>query len=798
MSAREHIERLAQRLADGEPIDETLEPVACESAGLYKALKKISRVSRSFRGNLDRPDETPIELGSHWGHLRIDEPIGAGGMGEVFLAYDSVLDSHVAVKFLGHRARQFIDTDLFIAEARRMARVRHPNVLAVFGAGVFDQRPGFWSEYLEGRTLHQVINNHALSFKQVLRYALDLARALHAVHGAGLIHGDVKTLNVIVDANRGAVLMDFGAGIDVREGEGASMTRQVTPAIMSPEQVLGEPLSQSCDIYALGLLFYTLSTGELPFTRDDLRARQRDGKTDILIDFGKLKGPRRWKALVRSMLAHADHQRPDISTVESSLLALQGAPLRRAKGIALSSAAALLAGVTIATATAYYMVRAENEQTEKALLQAQAYNSLTNEILMSASPLSRGKDTPMLDVIRSVESRLQAGQYNGQLVDDALRLKALRTIAFTYSSLDDPERSLALARELRTQVTDADERVLLEVLIFRQLQRIGTPEQAAEQLTILTELVERLGADANSMGQYWSAKAQFHLLRGEWEAAQQAVDQGEAFASELLPNELAAMRMGRFQLLLHQSEFEQAIAVQEESLQALRRACSCRDTLNTLVIESQIAEAYLKMGRHERGVGLMRHASNKANEFLGEGHTTSVRIAFNLVASLNAIGEFEEVVRLLTANRAQLLEHPDVDSRWIDNNLANAYLSLEQYDKAEGLYQEIIGSSAPDSYIGLLASYNLAELYYKSERPHLTLELSRGSLPRAQRVLGEDHLISLELQDAMGWSLHLLGQHEASIEVLKPLLSKKRSLLGDGHPLTQSTETHLQAAQRAR
>ena len=198
-----------------------------------------------------------------WGHLRIVEPIGHGAFGQVFRAWDSRLERDVALKLLPVGALPETGAhDDVLAEARLLARVRHPNVVVVHGADHIGGRVGIWMELVRGRTLDEAVRRSGpLPAGDVVAIARDLCGALQAVHEAGLIHGDIKAQNVVREEGGRIVLMDFGAG-QLRSG--VAPVGAGTPLYAAPELFTGAPASPQSDLYSLGVLVYYLLRGDHP------------------------------------------------------------------------------------------------------------------------------------------------------------------------------------------------------------------------------------------------------------------------------------------------------------------------------------------------------------------------------------------------------------------------------------------------------------------------------------------------------------------------------------------------------
>jgi serine/threonine-protein kinase len=203
-----------------------------------------------------------------WGPLRLLERLGQGAFGDVYRAWDQLLDREVALKLLPPDPAGSESAASFVREGRLLARVRHPSVVTVFGAEQIGDTAGLWMEFVHGRTLEELLDSRGpFSAAEATEICLDLCGALSAVHAAGLLHGDIKTHNVMRSDDGRTVLMDFGSGCEV--GDPAS--RSGTPLYLAPEIFRDEPTSVPSDLYSLGVLLFHLVTGEYPVTGDSLR-----------------------------------------------------------------------------------------------------------------------------------------------------------------------------------------------------------------------------------------------------------------------------------------------------------------------------------------------------------------------------------------------------------------------------------------------------------------------------------------------------------------------------------------------
>jgi serine/threonine protein kinase/pimeloyl-ACP methyl ester carboxylesterase len=221
-------------------------------------------------------ESTPrrFAAGTQLGQYRIEAPLGAGGMGEVFRALDTRLNRTVAVKI---SKRRF--TGRFKQEARAVAALNHPNIVQIYELGSEDGDDFIVMEFVPGRTLAELLRAARLSLDQALEYANQIASALAAAHAAGIVHRDIKPGNIIVSDAGVVKILDFGlakveqtavAGdttvtLAAQTGAGTVLG---TAAYMSPEQAEGKAVDARSDIFSTGALFYEMLTGRRAFDGD--------------------------------------------------------------------------------------------------------------------------------------------------------------------------------------------------------------------------------------------------------------------------------------------------------------------------------------------------------------------------------------------------------------------------------------------------------------------------------------------------------------------------------------------------
>lgn len=213
----------------------------------------------------------PVTVDTEVGHYKIVKKIGAGGMGEVFLAKDKELEREVALKFLP--AHLVTDNDVrtrFIREAKAAAKLNHPNIVTIHEVSEFNGRPYFAMEHVKGQTLQHFAQEKPLPLEKVINLISQICEGLAEAHAEEIVHRDIKSTNIVVGEKGRPRILDFGLAT-VKGEEKLTRTGSTvgTVAYMSPEQIAGRETDARSDIFSLGVVFYELVTGRTPFRRDN-------------------------------------------------------------------------------------------------------------------------------------------------------------------------------------------------------------------------------------------------------------------------------------------------------------------------------------------------------------------------------------------------------------------------------------------------------------------------------------------------------------------------------------------------
>jgi serine/threonine protein kinase len=223
-----------------------------------------------------------IPIGTKLGRYEIRAFIGAGGMGQVYRAHDASLGRDVAIKSL---PPVYLNPDRlrrFEQEARATSALNHPNILAIFDIGTFENAPFVVSELLEGETLRERLDHGPLPSRKAIEYAKQIGRGLAAAHEKGIVHRDLKPENIYLTESGHVKILDFGLAklvdpvlsedelsqVDTKHLQTEPGVVLGTAGYMSPEQVRGNPADQRSDIFSFGAVLYEMVVGVRPFRGD--------------------------------------------------------------------------------------------------------------------------------------------------------------------------------------------------------------------------------------------------------------------------------------------------------------------------------------------------------------------------------------------------------------------------------------------------------------------------------------------------------------------------------------------------
>lgn len=312
---------------------ESLELIAFGGATDYPWAAEFPRWSRGY--------VTVLANGDTLHHYEILKSLGKGGMGEVFLAQDSVLERKVAIKFLPDAVQQDPQTrKRFLREAKAAAALDHPFICRVYETGEVSGKAYIVMEYVAGETLRDRLSRGPLPLMEGLQIACEIAEALETAHEKGIVHRDLKPANIMLTPKGHPKIMDFGLAKQVtppgsEDAEARTVTKSLTRAgsvlgtlaYMSPEQARGEAVDVRSDIFSFGLVLYEMLSGKNPFQRstqvDTLSAILRDAPPSLRLEAAT--APPALRGVIGKALAKDPAERyQEIGDLAADLHQLQG------------------------------------------------------------------------------------------------------------------------------------------------------------------------------------------------------------------------------------------------------------------------------------------------------------------------------------------------------------------------------------------------------------------------------------------------------------------------------------------
>jgi serine/threonine-protein kinase len=391
-------------------------------------------------------------IGSEIGPYRVLGRLGAGGMGEVFLAErsDGSFARRVAIKAL---ALAHTESDLVRRaedERRFLAQLEHPHVARILDGGrLADGRPYVVMEYVDGNAIDHYCRERGLDIAARVRLFLQVIDAVDAAHRALIIHRDLKPSNVLVTREGQAKLLDFGIAKSLEAGMGATQTRAglgpMTPRYASPEQLAGRRLTTASDIYGLGLLLYELLTGRLPFDYGErsllevsqwlestapprpsmqLDAAALDSSPDRLQEWRRRLAGDLDRVVLKALAVDPTHRYASAREFGADLenwlafrpvRARSGERLYRARlfvrrnRVAVAAASAAVLALTLGLAVAAQQARIARAEAARAT----STSEFLQEIISAADPTMSGREPTLLEALDAASARI-ATRFAGQ------------------------------------------------------------------------------------------------------------------------------------------------------------------------------------------------------------------------------------------------------------------------------------------------------------------------------------------------------------------------------------------------
>ena len=716
------------------------------------------------------PDDSAdaARIGTTIGNFRVVEQLGRGGMAVVFLAEraDGEFDQRVALKLI----RRGIDSDdtlrRFTEERQILARISHPNIGRLLDGGRTDDGlPYFVMERIEGLPIDRHCEERSLDTRERLDLFLQTADAVAHAHGNLVVHGDIKSSNILVTAEGAVKLLDFGIARHL-EGDGGGApaedgARFLTPTWASPEQMRGEPVTTSSDVYQLGLLLERLLDGRrggADLAAIGRRARAEDpaeryGSVAQLADD------------VRRFLAGLP-----VSAVPDAL----GYRLRRLVGrypVATGFAALALVTIVVFAVTTFLQGRRIANERDRANLEAAAAESvsdfLTGLFKVSDPGEARGNDIRARELLdRGAE------EIEGTLADEPrLGARLMITMGQVYQQLG-----------LRAQA---------EPLLARALEVRG----------------ETLGPDHPDTLAAAGALAAVVFKQGRYdEAEQRCLDTLKRQRRVVGREDPEALRTANVLANVYnrQGRYDEAETLYHEVLEARRRTLG-PDHRETTSSVFNLGALYWTQGRYDDAEPLFLETVAIRRRTLGDDHPDTLNSLNNLGNLYQRQGQLdaaESVYRETLETRRRVLgqEHPATMTSMY--NLAALYQKQGQLEQSEILYRETLEArrdALGEDHVKTLRTMNgLADLLTARERHDEAAELFSKALEGQLRVFGDQHHEPAVTMHNLACVRRDMGRYDEGHGLFERSRAIIEATLGKDHPFVAASVAEHAALFRAR
>jgi eukaryotic-like serine/threonine-protein kinase len=766
------------------------------------------------------------------GRFRVLRSLGEGGMGLVLLAEQtSPIRRQVALKLI--RAGLYDGSVLqrFQSEQQSLAVMNHPSIAKVFDAGTTpDGQPYFVMEYVDGPSITKYCDNKKLKIGERLQLFIQVCEGVQHAHQKAIIHRDLKPSNVLiaeVDGKPVPRIIDFGIAKAISSHTATEQTLFTqagalvgTPSYMSPEQAAGpRDVDTRTDVYSLGVIFYLLLTGSLPFDTaqwkkrpidEVLRQLREDDPPSPSTKLDQDKGTSASSAEQRGVapaeltrLLRGDLDWITLKALEKDRARRYGSPMElaadirrylgnepvtarpasvgyrakkyvlRHKTLMAGTTAVLLvlvAGVITSTWEAVQARRAEARAKQQSAI-AQAVNDfLQNDLLAQASAAKQSGPSAKPDPDLKVRTALDraAGRIGGKFANQPEVEASIRdTIGQTYMDLGlypDAQRQLERALDLSRHA-------------------LGAMDPKA------IKTMSRLGRIADLQGRYPEAEALFR----------EALESQRRVLGPEHPDTLISMQ-GLASVYYSQGKYALAEALHSQTLEIRRRVLGPEHP-DTLMSNNGLAVDYQMQGKYAQAEALHSQTLEIRRRVLGPEHPDTLNSMNNLAIVYYLEGKYAEAVALYSETleiRRRVLgpDHPYTLTSM--HNLATAYYYQGNYAQAEELHREtleikrrVLGPEHPDT---LTTMNNLAAVYAVQRKYPEAEALFTRTVEISRRVLGPEHPLTLSYLAEFAFLYQREGKYASAETYAAQSLAGRRHALGVNNAVTMSSAQDLALA----
>ncbi|MBD9478908.1 serine/threonine-protein kinase [Pseudoxanthomonas sp. PXM02] len=657
-------------------------------------------------------DTSPVHawIGQRVGAFRLIEPLGQGGMANVFLAEREDVDfqQRVAVKLLRRGLHSDLQQQLFRRERQTLAALTHPAIARLIDGGVTEQGvPYLVMDHVDGLPITRHAAQHGLDVAARLRLLCEVCRAVDTAHRQLVVHCDLKPSNILVAADGTPRLLDFGVArlLDATgdEHEGVA-SPGLTPGYAAPEQYLGAPVSTATDVHALGILLQELLLGEHPDDAD-VSARVKGDLAHIIAKATAAHPSDRYASageLADELERYLDHE-PIRARVRTPLYRARLFARRHRGGVAVATV--LVAAVLTSLSVAVWQAHTARQ----AAAQARAQANLARHEAQRANAV---RDL----LVQLFENEAPSGP-RAALPDTATLLQRGAERART---------DLAGTPALQVEML---------VVIARIYNEMSRYDDARPLLDHAVTVARRLPPDdQGALGMALSQQGQLASSEQDYSTAITLLDEALAVQQRNNPQGLAAALTLHRRAIVH-SEMDQHQAAIRDHLAAiaLQQARLTRQDPRLIKSYGALGTAYTRAHQPEPAIRWQRHALALTRRIYGNAHQETCRRLSNLGIALMAGGHLAEAETVLTESLAiarKIYDRPHADLAPRVHNLGSAYLALGRLDDAEPLLREAM---AIEHAIGRTRAPGIGFSLAKLSR----IDELRGDLHGARRLAEE-------------------------------------------------------------